>query len=290
MAETITRQRIREEASAQLKLRFRGIASGVAGVNLIVVEFSDLFTESMAPLAAYISQVAKPESFRRILTFVDGTGAIVVNRDTAGAITDGVVDLHLIISGEDWVDALNHALRTLYFTDRVTITPVDGQSLYPLAVVAPWIHSENMIERIKYRWTPTGTPTWINEADAVVLDVIEDANTVDLLFGAMPENATDLTIVVEGRHFYEALGSEVSTTTCPEQLINAATRVHALRKVWSIMGADEAKAMFGREMKEAEDEFLDAKKQHIKQVEQRPFRVDKAQLGPEMAMTGEFRW
>ena len=281
MSETISRQLIREEVSADLKLRFRGTGSGSAGINITVVEFSDLFTESLAPLAAYLSPAGNPTDFRRIVQFTDGTGAIILNR---ASVADGLVDAHFILSGQDWIDAINEALRTLYFTDRVSITPVDGQSLYPLQAIAPWIHSQNMIEKIKYRWTPTSTPPWIQENDAAVLDIIEDGNSVDILFGAMPAFSDDLSIIIEGRHYYEDLGTEVATTTCPEQLVKAATKVEALKKVWNIMGQDEAKAMFQREMTDAEAELVNEKKRHISQVEARPFRVDKAQDGPQMAM------
>lgn len=287
MSETITRQLIREEASADLKLRFRGTGSGSAGAAITVVEFSDLFTESLAPLAAYLSPAGAPESFRRIVSFADATGLLALNR---ASVADGPVDAHFILSGQDWIDCINSALRTLYYTDRVSITPVDGQSLYPLQTDAAWLHSEHQIEKVKYRWTPTGSPTWIHEQDAAVLDIIEDGNTVDLLFGAMPAFSSDLSIFIEGRHYYEDLATEATTTTCPEQLIKAATKLAALRKVWSIIGEDEAKAMFQKEMAEAEGELIDEKKRHIKQVEQRTFRKDKAQDGPQMAMESNYRW
>jgi hypothetical protein len=288
MSETITRQLIREESSAQIKVRFRGTGSGSAGANITVVEFSDIFTESLAPLAAYLSPAGDPTNFRRITGFTDTTGAIVLNR---ASVANGPVDAHFILTGQDWIDCINQSLRSLYFTDRVTIAPVDGQSLYPLQADAPWLHSEHQIEKLKFRWTPAGSPAWISEQDAVVLDIIEDGNTLDLLFGAMPD-ATDatLSIFIEGRHYYEDLATEAATTTCPEQLIKAQTTVFALRKIWSIMGEREAKAMFQQELADAEGLLVDEKKRHIDQVEARPFRVDKAQSGPDMAMPANYRW
>ena len=287
MAETISRRVLREAVSHELKLRYRGTASAVGASSLTVVEFSDLFSEAMAPLAAYFVEAEDDNvDFRRVLDFDDVTGVITANRALPAGLANGnLVDLYFIITPVDWNSAAMDAIRKLYFTDRITIPPVSGESLY--AIPEGWLQRRGQVERIVFRWTSNDRD---QEIDAASYDLIEDANAVSILFGALPtEDVSSFSIIVEGRHFYEELATDAATTTCPKQLAKAQLKVDALRRVWAVMGEAEAKKMFETEMKQAQLELLDAKKLHVPQTQVSPVHVQRAQPGPEMAMTS-YRW
>lgn len=284
MAETTTRQALREAASSDLKLRFRGTASGSSGDKVTVADFSDLWSEAMAPLAAYLTPEASV-AFRRIVDFDPGSGLVTLNRDS---VANGAVDLHLILTPVDWNELIDLALRSLYFVDRTEETPLTGVSSYTLT--ATWIQTVQQIERVIFQ-SESGTPIWTDEDDAGSFKKIQDANAVTLLFGYMPDTLTGLKIIVEARHFYEVLANDAATTTCPVQLARAAVKVEALRRVWHILGEKDAKAQFGQEMTQAELRLLDEKRLHVQQSNPSPLHVEGAKPGPEMAMgSSGYRW
>lgn len=282
MAETTTRQALREAASSDLKLRFRGTATGSSGTEVTVVDFSDLWSEAMAPLAAYLNPESN-DDFRRIDNFDPSTGLITLNR---ASVADGLVDLHLILTPVDWNEAINTALGSLYFVDRTEETPLSGISLYVLG--AAWIQTRKQIERVMFEWEE-GSEPWTNQEDAPSYRILEDANAISLMFGVIPQNLTNLKIVVEARHYFEELATDAATTTCPEQLAKAAVTVEALRRIWHILGEKEAKAQFGLEMRVAEERLVDKKKQHVSQSQVSPLHVDRRQDGPDMAVHS-YRW
>ena len=283
MAETTTRQALREAASSDLKLRFRGTATESSGNEVTVLDFSDLWSEAMAPLAAYLCPEAS-EAFRRIVDFNPETGLITLNR---ADVANGAVDLHLILTPVDWNELIDLALRSLYFVDRTEETPLSGVSSYTLT--ATWIQTVQQIERVIFQ-SESGSPVWTSEDDAGSFKKVQDANAVTLLFGYMPDTLTGLKIIVEARHFYEVLANDAATTTCPVQLAREAVKVEALRRIWHILGEKDAKALFGQEMSQAELRLLDAKRLHVQQSSPSPLHVEGSQPGPEMAMTSGYRW
>lgn len=284
MAQSTTRQTLREEASSDLKLRFRGTGTGSSGTAITVVEYSDLFTEARAPLAAYLAATGS-EDFRRVETFDETTGAITLNR---ASVPDGAVDLYFILTPVDWNEAINRALASLFFTDEFELALTSGQSLYPFTG-QDWLQVKHQVEGVFWQYE-TGTPVWTQRTPVATYDLIQDANAVQINVGALPTDLTDLKLIIEGRHYYEALASDAATTTCPKELALAQTKVNALRRAWAIMGERAAKEMFGQEMRDAEADLLDKKKQHVQQVRPSDNHVREAQLGPELAMPTGFRW
>ena len=283
MAETTSKATLIEAVSDDLSLRYRGTISGASGTDVTLVELSDIFTEALAPLAAYVCNVADPTLYRRIVDFDDLTGACVVNR---AGLSDSAADVYLILTPTKWREACNQALRALYFTDRVTVAFVDGENLYDLQAAAPWIHIREQIEAIRFRWVSGGIT---REDAAPAYELIQDANAVSILFHWTPANVEDLEIIVEGRHFYEALATEAATTTCPAQLAKARLKVEALRKCYSVMGEQEAKLFFKDEMTRAESELVDVKKQLVPQSQSAPVHAFRQQPGPEFALPNP-RW
>lgn len=255
---------------------------------MTVVELSDLFSQGLAPLAAYISPITAGNSdWRRIIPpFDETTGVLTLNRAVPGSIVNGQpVDIYLILPRPDWRTVVNNALAALYFTEHVSITIVESQSLYAMPTGAEWIQTEQQIQRVVFKWTVNGS---IEKQDAPVFDVIEDVNAISLNFPVLPTDV-DAEIEIEARHFCEPLATDASTTTCPARLIKAQARVEGLRRIWNMIGDAHAKDLFGAEMRQAEAELLDAKKQQVRQVSQRPLHMDRAQPGPEMAMRS-YRW
>ncbi|MEM3169956.1 MAG: hypothetical protein QW838_04210 [Candidatus Nitrosotenuis sp.] len=354
MAETVTRKVIREEVAAELRLRFPGTISGSAGTSATMVEASDLFSEAQAPLAAYLVREDTALTTRRITSFTPGTGAMTLNRS---GITDGAGAIYLILTPLDWNRAINLALRSQYFTDRLYITPVADQSLYSLpgdfiasgavttealdttetdidvdqtapfqradiiridqeqmlvtavetnrlivirgysattkathatgAAVflseAHWLQTVGQVERVFFQHISSDGR--VSERAAPAYSLIQDANAVQLLLAALPETLDGVSVVVEGRHFYEELTTETATTTCPRPLLKAAAKVEALRMIWATMGEAEAKQLFGQEMLKAEQELVDQKRRWVRQAEPAPLAVRESYQGPEFAIS-----
>ncbi len=291
MAETTTRQILREQCANELGLRFTGLGDTLGSdisIEIIVPEIGDRFSEAMAPLASFISKDTDPETFRRIIGYDDATGRVDVNR-TLGLLEDDPVSIYNILTPVEWNQQIGIGLRDLYFTDRFSVTPVSGQSLYSLSG-APWIQSGQQVLELIFQ-TASGTPVWTREVDVPAWDTVIDANAISILIPSMPAAISDLTIIVVARHFYEELATDAATTTCPRQLAKAAVKVAALRRIWDLVGEQEAMILFGAEMRDAEGQLVKQKKLHVPQVEQHPIHFDRNVLGAELAVpAGSHRW
>ena len=279
---TITKLAIIEAVSQDLKLRWRGTATAAAGTTMTVPEIADIFSEALAPLAAYIAPVGNT-GHRRIADFDASTGIVTTNR--AHGFTPTAMDVWLILTPLDWREIVDDALAALYFTDRVSINPAVGQSLYPTG--ADWLQRRQQVEGLYYHIV---TGNVIDEKPVPSYSLIQDADSVSININVIPTDVSGLTFVVEARHFYEPLASDTDTTTCPAPLVKAQTKLEAMRRVWTVMGEREAKMLFESELRETERELLDKKKQFISQTQTSPLHVERPQPGPETAMTGNYRW
>ena len=299
MAETITRQALREEVSTELQLRVLGTGTGYSDgppVVLTVADLSDRFSEALSPIAAYLT----PDSgttVRRIIDFVAVTGVCRLNR-AASSSFNAALECYFILMPSDWDEILNLALRRLFFRDNVAWTGSTNPklnasvSLYALPSGHDWLQTTQQVERVFFRKaTTTNGDPWTEDQDVPQYSLVQDANSISLLAPSIPSDITDLSLIIEAKHAYEELATDGATPTCPSPLAKASVKVEALRRIWALMGEEKAKSMFGAEMKNAESELLDAKKQWVKQVVPVPVSLDRVFRGPETAApTGGFRW
>lgn len=285
MAQTTTRQVAIEDVSADLKLRYRGTGSAAAGTAITVIEFADIFDDARAPIAAYLCNVGTPDTFRKVVDINTATGVCTVSRS---GLANAAVDLYLILTPPDWRECVTKALRRLYFTERFAIAVVSGSSIYAMPVGKEWLQTEQQLKAVLFEWTDASSGRK-DYQEVPAYEVIEDSNAISLYVPSLPVDITGLQFIIEGKHFYEALATEAATTTCPAQLFKAQLKWEALKKIWHLMGEEEAVKEFAQEMKDAEAELLDAKRQHIKQIEAQPFHVSRVPTGPELAVP-KYRW
>lgn len=293
MAETIDRATIRNTASASLRLRFQGAITNVVTTTLTVPGLGDRFTLATAPVSAYTwPHEATPDfdNYRRITAFDAAWAAVTINRIHTGSIDGLDLSIYLILTPGDWNEVIDEQLSHLWRTQRVSVTPVDGTSLYSLAGVADWVQSRQQIERLCWRFTPSGSPVY--ERDIGAYKLINDAGVISLLLEARPDDdEANYTIQLDARRHYDALATDAATTTCPRALILAATKLGALRKIWNIMGDKQAKTLFGEDMIDVEREYVDRSRAFVEQVVHTPIHSEKPPLGPEMAVGDSFgRW
>jgi len=278
-----------EEVSQDLKIRFRGTASAltVTPPGVTVVELSDMFSDALAPMAAYISK-AGGVTFRRIADFVSGGGVLSLNRNPTGVFANSdLVDTWLILTPADWREIVDDAVQSLYKVERITVPPVSGQSEYDLTALASWLLARKQVHRVLWRWSNAG---WTEEEDAPSFKIIENLNAIKLLLlGDLPADLTSLSIIVEARHFYDKLATDATAITCPEQLARAQVRVEALNRIWTTMGEKAAKDLFASERDQAERLLLNKKKQLVDQAQPVPIHVERSTRGPDLPMQG-YRW
>lgn len=293
MAQTTTRATIRQRASAELRLRYQGKITQVDTVALTIPAIGDRFSLATAPLAAYTwphESTPNFDNFRRIVDFNPTTGIVTVNRAHTGSINDLDCSVFLILTPSDWNECIDAGIQALYVVEQIEITPVEGQSLYSLPTGKEWVQSRQQIQRLWFKFTPTNSPEY--HRDVPVYKLLPSANTMQILIELMPdEDVSQYKIVVEARHHYQALSTDAATTTCPQDLAVCATKLEALRRIWSILGEREAKTLFGADMAATERQYVDLSRDYVEQVVHTPIHTEKAPPGPEMAVTQNFgRW
>jgi len=254
-----------------------------------VAAVGDLIPQSEAPISAYIWELGEAEeNFARITAYDAATNRLTLNRDPGLAANDAV-DIYLILTTVDWNAAINKALPRLFRVERVSITPVSGEPEYALAGPAPWLIAREQIEAVKIRKTDGTTLLYEEAYPAWELSLTDNQATLRL--HTLPEDVTDVLFIIEGRRFYDRLAFDSDTTTCPDELVKAAVRVEALSTIWSLMGMEAAKSMFGEELGLALNELGDAKRRFLPRVTPHPIQFPAPYVGPELALRpNEFRW
>lgn len=215
--------------------------------------------------------------WRRITAVNVDTGVVVINRpfDTPGA-NDQEYTVYTMLNPDEWNDAINEELVTLYFKERLEVdiddfipsytkefflsseTASDSDSGH--AIGATWLQYSGQIIAVRYRNTTTGY-----EQPVTGYKWREHRNAVTLVLSAEPPASSTYTIIIEAMRYYPKLNQEDWGTTCPTPLWQAAIKVAAIRKVINKFG-ERMKRQWGMALQIAEKEYYKMRAQVLPNV------------------------
>lgn len=233
--------------------------------------------------------------WRSIASHSFGTDAIELTR----AIWQGIAspaanvkkcDIYFILTPVEMNDCIDVALSKLWFRDRASITLNTTDNRYSLSTLT-WLTSGAQLMELKYRITDSANSNKDVRERPVVNRLIEvDADVLAITLYDLPSSTDDYTLEVVGRHYYEALATDASTTTCPLPLARAAIKYELLKKIFNKLG-QAAKQNFGMEIVLAEQELERVRARYRQAIVPVELTVEEPYDGPEVPVRdSEYDW
>lgn len=199
-------------------------------------------------------------------------------------------DVYFILTPKEMNDSIDVALSKLWFRDRASVSLDATHNRYSLSTLT-WITDPSQLMELKYRSVDSADSNKDVREHPVINRLIEvDADVLAVTLYDIPSVATSYTLEVVGRHYYEALSTDSSTTTCPLPLARAAIKYELLKKIFNKLG-QAAKQNFGMEMVLAEQEIEKVRSTYRQAIVPVELTVEEPFYGPEVPVRdAEFDW
>lgn len=296
-----SRKTIREWVAGELGRKHVVTQSGAltgGGTTITLPAIRDIFTDNERLEDAWIAADIDADEileWRRITAANVLNGEVVINRAFDDVSADGQeFVIYLLLNPDEWNDAINEELVTLYFKERLEVdltafvpnltnetefalssdTAADSDSGTPIG--ATWLQYEGQIMAVRYRNGTTGA-----EIPITSYRLRSHRNAVTLVLGSMPYSSSTYTMVVEALRYYPKLNQEDWGTTCPTPLWQAAVKVAAIRKIINKFG-DRLKKQWNMPLAIAEKEYAKMRAGVLPSLIAREYHEDGDWDGPEI--------
>lgn len=272
MAETTTLKVLREAIAGQLGLLINATITVDADPVFTIPSLSDDTPDAERMRDAYLYQSGE---YRRILSFAyPTTEQVTVTR--VGAITTGACQVYLMLSPTEMNEAINEALKELYYVETETVTLVANTYTYALPT---WMQQKGQI--LSVGWRDISVLTTRPEVTPLSgYTIKEDANALTLFVGEGLRSVTTYDIQVSGRRNYSALATDAATTTCPYPLIFSVAMVKVLHKLLNKYGKGIL-TLYGPKMQIAEGEMAKNKMDWLPRLSSKEYLETEGWLGPD---------
>ena len=259
MAISVSLKTIVEKVAKSLGCMKEGSISVVTNAKTFTIpRFKDYFPSDKGPEDWFLWCNGE---WHRVNTWDGNLGVLVTIDDfIAVPLLGDAVQLYRILEPDDWRDAANYALTSLWFEDRITTALSDGKNLYTLSATT-WLQTKQQLIRFLWR-DVSGGATYIEEPSVAFLRPIEEDNSLSVYIPILPADITNTRLITVAKHYYEALTSEGAMTTCPEPLFLAATKFECLLRIFQKMPT-KAKADYGRDLILTERDLAKQKAQYV---------------------------
>lgn len=285
----LTRKQIRESGAKALGVYVDLGSPASNSANGLVGTFNkvaDLAVDNEKFRWSYLYNSTDAE-FRLVTNTVASNGLTTVQRAfTNSILTTKSYQLYGILSPDEWNDIIDEeALPNLYYRDRFTITLIAGTTEYNATNTASWLTTVEQIIRIRFKNDQDANAPAYAEApvvypyqggDGVVTISIPSFNDVDKL-------------LVEGRHYYTALGNETNTVAGPPKLFTTKAKHEALQRIFHTMGP-AAKKIFGQQMVLVERNLAEVEKRFQSHTVMRDYWSEDEPLAGDPFGTPNWTW
>ena len=283
------RQTLRESVADDLGIRATATIGGTPTSTHVSVPGLRNFFEREEPVVGAFAQIRnKASGWRKVDSWDAVTDLLTV--ETAWSVTPvsgDTLEIYQHLTPDEINAAIDTAHSLLYFEDRISTALVADQNLYSFAS-STWLKRKGQVISVLLRGTYAGK---IQEIPPGGYDLIEEDDAVSLWLHQVPTDVTDISLVVVARHYYEPFASDAATTTCPWQLLKAQVAVEVIQRIWSVIGSEKAKQLFGMELALTEKRLNELKQRWLPKLDARDVVPAEPRVGPEFAIyPSEWEW
>jgi len=160
---------------------------------------------------------------RRVGSYDDEVGRVIVTREWTPPAGDDEYELHVLLSPDDIDHCINRTLRRCYQRGWEELIPAAGQRQYPL--VFSWMRDPHQIRRVYWREGEMDQQRFYPFRWWWVQD-----NAGEYTLHVRPTTvASTTTIMLDVVRPYEELTDDADTTDCPEEWVKAGAEMEVYR-------------------------------------------------------------
>lgn len=268
MAQSVTRQAIREEAADFLGLLVRGVCSGFSTVDktVIIDQLVRKVPNTEWLLHAFVT--FDGVNFARITQQPTSTGLVTLSHNLLGLQIGNPLRIYLLLDVEEWNLLIDRTMTSELYRRVTYSTPiVAGTNEYALPAE---IQTRADVIDVHFRDASTGM-VWQSEAG--IVRYREDGNAVTLLLGDLPAAIANLDLYIEYKKRYAALADDAATTTCPYDLAWSTVATNAVGRLQAKFGEAYSQKL-QRQYNDALRMMLKLKQMHMPPVQARDYTYD----------------
>lgn len=294
---TTARSALREAAAAELGIGYIDIAATDTDTDTVnCPAIRDIIGGTDARILEGMFVLNKDDTtaagqWRSVSSHSYATDDIELTRAWTSSTGDlATIDIYSLLTPTEMNDCIDVALGKLWYRDRASISLDATHNRYSLSSLT-WLTDPSQLMELKYRSVDSSDSSKDVREHPVVNRLIEvDADVLAVTLYDIPSSPTSYTLEVVGRHYYEALSTDASTTTCPLPLARAAIKYEFLKKIFNKLG-QAAKQNFGMEMVLAENELERVRSRYRQAIVPVELTVEEPFYGPEVPVRdAEFDW
>ena len=247
MAQTSTKAELRVGGAKSLGLYAEVTANANATVSNTKFTAPDLADKAVDNERFQDSFIwRKEDEWRRIESADVPNVTITVARGWDDDNVNGVTfAIYGILDLDEWDTVIDDGLQDKFHKDRITIPLVSGQKEYSMPSGAEWLQTKGQIIRMRWRDESSGATKPVEDEVSIAYPVEAD-HVLKIVVPSQP-SGTNVSLIIEARHYFDKLTSDSNTVSLPGRLAEAAVKHEALKLIFQKMGPG-AKRVFGQQM------------------------------------------
>lgn len=215
-----TRTQIRQEAAARLGsivVPYPSTAASGSTTTAVINELIDSVDSEYAYVgswAYFLTPAGNAGEVRRVQSYAPASGTLTFNRALGTAVASGhTFEIHEWFDPRIWNECINRALRNTPKERREQITIVTNQTEYSLASHT-WFTRKSQLKRLVLREGSTASEYRYREVPSYRWHVEADEDVFTLVLTEPFSNVSTLALFMDAEGPYDALATDVATTTC----------------------------------------------------------------------------
>jgi len=183
--------------------------------------------------------------------------------------------------------AIDEALASLWFLDTAEVALTANQNELDLTASVSWLKNSGQLLEMLYRQTiATKKLTQRTAVEFDWDDIVESgAQKLMIYLWDVPSDVTSIVLQVRGKHYYDALATDTTDTTCPQPLIVAAAKMRVIKRL-----PERIKEAFVGKLISAQQDLAEARLQFLPLSLDKPLSRRNYWRGPEVPCDGKWSW
>ena len=208
-----------------------------------------------------------------------GRDVVTLGKAPTGVAKDEKCEFYVAMPAAEVNVAIDEALQSLWYIDQGEVALTADQNEIDITASLSWLKNSGQLLELIYREVlATKRLAQRPVAEFETDDVVESgAQKLRVYLWDHPADVADKTLQVRGKHYYDGLAEDTTTTTCPQPLTIAAVRVRIISRL-----PVRLKEIFGDRILNFDRDLAEARLQFLPLAMDRPLRRRDYWGGPEV--------